>query len=183
MKMTDRTTDRNKNSSAMLGVCAALGLILGATAATADEMPQYRVAAIKGMAFGDRVLNEDYDKAIELLERRERKGIDAFYRATNLCVAYIKTGALEEARASCNSAVEHIEHFLDERGRVDAPHELEAARRLHAVALSNRGVAFAVGGQNELAQADFEAASNLEARLDEPEINLAQLTIAEATGR
>ncbi len=179
MKMTDRTTDRNRNVSAILGVCAALGLVLGAHTATADEMPRYRVAAIKGMAFGDRVLREDYDHAIELLERRERKGIDAFYRATNLCVAYIKTGALEEAKASCNSAVEHIEHFLDERGRADANREFEAARRLHAVALSNRGVAFAVGGQNELAQVDFEAASNMEARLDEPEINLAQLTLAE----
>jgi tetratricopeptide (TPR) repeat protein len=175
-------TDRKKTSSTVLGVCAAIGLALCAATASADDKPQYRVAAIKGMAFGDRVLREDYDKVIELLERRERKGIDAFYRATNLCVAYIKTGALEEAEASCNSAVERIEQFLAERGTIHSPQERQAVRRLHAVALSNRGVAFAVSGQSERAQADFEAAGSIESRLKEPAINLARLTLAEASG-
>ena len=59
---------------------------------------------------------------------------------------------------------------------------MQAARRLKAAALSNRGVAYAVAGQNELAHADFEAASKIESRLEEPEINLARLTLAEASG-
>jgi tetratricopeptide (TPR) repeat protein len=177
-----KLTDRKKTSSPMLRVCAAVGLALSAATATADDIPQYRVAAIKDTAFGDRVLSEDYNRAIELLERREGKGIDAFYRATNLCVAYIKTGALEEAEASCNSAVERIENFPAVRGTTHSPQERDAARRLHAVALSNRGVAYAVSGQDELAQADFEAAGNVESRLKEPAINLARLTLAKASG-
>ena len=177
-----KVVDRNKNARTALGVCAAVALALGTGAAVADDTPSYRVAAIKDVAFGDRVLREDYEKAIDLLERRERRGIEAFYTATNLCVAYIKTGAQEEAEASCNSAVEQIEYVLAQRGRIDSPTEMQAARRLKAAALSNRGVAYAVAGQNELAHADFEAASKIESRLEEPEINLARLNLAEASG-
>jgi hypothetical protein len=78
--------------------------------------------------------------------------------------------------------VERIEHFLAERATIYSPQERQAVRRLHAVALSNRGVAFAVSGQNERAQADFEAAARIESRLKEPAINLARLTLAEASG-
>lgn len=156
------------------GILTTIALVLGAASAAAGEAESYRVAAIKDAAYGNLIMREKFDTAIERLERRDRKGIYGFYTATNLCVAYIKTGSLENAEASCTLAVDSIEALLAARARVDIDSELHSVRRYVALALSNRGVMHAVSGRNTEAQSDFEAARDIETRLAEPSINLAR---------
>lgn len=164
------------------GVLTTIALILGAGTAAAGEVESYRVAAIKDTAYGNLIMREEFDSAIERLESRKRTGINGFYMATNLCVAYIKTAALENAAASCALAVDSIEAVLADRTNVDTPTELMSVRRFHALALSNRGVMHAVSGRDAEAQADFEAARDIETRLKEPSINLARHAASAAPG-
>ena len=164
------------------GICAAIALALGAGSAAAEEATSYHVAAIKDSAYGRLILKDDFGAAIDKLEDRDRKGIDGFYTATNLCVAFIKTGELERAESSCSLAVDEIEKVLANELRYDSAAELNAIRKFHALALSNRGVAYAVNGDHDLAQADFEAADEIESRLKEPALNLALLASAATPG-
>ncbi len=156
------------------GILTMITLVLGAGTAAAGEAESYRLAAIKDTAYGSLILREQFDTAIERLERRDRKGIHGFYTATNLCVAYVKTASLENAAASCALAVDTIEGVLAARSRADTAPELHSVRRFLALALSNRGVMHAVSGRDAEAQADFEAARDIESRLKEPSINLAR---------
>jgi hypothetical protein len=156
------------------GILTTIALVLGAASAAAGEVESYRVAAIKDTAYGNLILREEFDTAIERLERRDRKGMAGFYTATNLCVAYIKTASLESAEASCALAVDTIEAVLASRVSTDTESELKSVRRFLALALSNRGVMHAVTGRDAEAQADFEAARSIESRLKEPSINLAR---------
>ncbi len=156
------------------GILTTMALVLGAGSAAAGEVESYRVAAIKDSAYGNLIMREEFDTAIERLERRDRKGLPGFYTATNLCVAYIKTASLESAQASCALAVDTIEAVVAGRSRIDSESELKPVRRYLALALSNRGVLHAVSGRDAEAQADFEAAREIESRLEEPSINLAR---------
>ncbi len=156
------------------GILTTIALVFGAGTAAAGEAESYRLAAIKDTAYGSLILREQFDTAIERLERRERKGIYGFYTATNLCVAYLKTASLENAAESCALAVDTIEDVMADRSRGDADPALYSVRRFLALALSNRGVMHAVSGRDAEAQADFEAARAIESRLKEPSINLAR---------
>lgn len=163
-------------------LCSAAVLALGAGPAVADDEHNYHVAAIKDAAYGRLITREKFGSAIDRLEGRDRKGIDGFYAATNLCVAYIKTGELSLADESCNLAVEKIETVLHARVRAESPAEAGGIRRFFALALSNRGVVHAVSGRPAMAQADFRAAEDLETRIKEPTINLARLSDSTAPG-
>ena len=164
------------------GILATIALVLGAGTATAGEAESYRVAAIKDAAYGTLIMRKKYDVAIARLERRDRRGLQGFYTATNLCVAYIKTTALDNAERICTDAVDSIEAVLAARSRVDSGAELTSIRRYLALALSNRGVMHAVTGRDAEAQADFEAARDIESRLEEPAINLARHAVALTPG-
>lgn len=164
------------------GILTTIALVVGAGPAAAGEAESYRVAAIKDTAYGNLIMREEFDRAIERLERRDRKGIAGFYTATNLCVAYIKTASFADAEVSCARAVDAIEAVLAEKDRGDAAAELSSARRFLALALSNRGVMHALTGRDAAAQADFEAAREIESRLEEPSINLARHAVAVTPG-
>ena len=165
-------------------VCSTFVLALGTSTAGAEtEALTYRLSAIQDAAYGRMILSDDFKSAIDRLEDRSRRGISGFFAATNLCVAYIKTGDLEHAETSCATAVEEITALAEARnpGYGEATDSM-ALRRFIAMALSNRGVARALEGQYELAAADFEKAIDIKSRLAEPAINLARLERAVATG-
>ena len=162
---------------------AIASLVFGATAATAEET-SYSVSVIKDAAYGRLILEQDYEAAIEELEQVEAEGLEAFYAATNLCVAYLKTGELTAATAACDTAVQEIEAVLETRVPSHSmyPESQRNRRDFLAIALTNRGVVQAVDGKGSLAEADFLAAVEVRSRLNQAGDNLAHLTQMAALG-
>ncbi len=170
---TQAEADMDSNKG--FGLTKALtfaALMFGATAANADDTG-YSVSVIRDAAYGQLILDEEYDAAIEELEQVETRGLDAFYAATNLCIAYLKTGALPEAQANCDKAVQEIEAVLETRVSNHGlyPETQRNRRAFLAIALTNRGVVQALDGKDVLAEADFVAAIEVRSRLDQPETN------------
>ncbi|MEM1260825.1 MAG: hypothetical protein AAGH76_00365 [Pseudomonadota bacterium] len=80
--------------------CLAMGAAVSANATT--EMQVF-----EGFASSRAVLSERYTTAIAIAEKRQRSNV-AFLRvvnATSLCVARVKTGALDLALPACEAAV------------------------------------------------------------------------------
>lgn len=161
----------------MVKTIALASLVLGTAPATAEETG-YSVKAISDAAYGRYILAGEYEAAINELEQADAEGLEAFYVANNLCVAYLKTGELSEAKESCDTAIEEIETVLETResSRLLYPMSPSHRRGFLAIALANRGVVQAMDGNDELARADFIAAMGVRSRLDQPESNLAHLT-------
>ncbi len=162
---------------ALVTTCTLASLVLGTAAANADES-QFTVAVIQDAAHGRSILTEDYQAAIDALQTVDAEGLEAFYVANNLCVAYLKTGELERAKQSCDDAVVAIEAILDTRETGTSLYlgSLAQRRSFLAVALTNRGVVQAAEGDHELAREDFRAAIEVRSRIEQPETNLAHLT-------
>ncbi|MEM8984843.1 MAG: hypothetical protein AAGC71_17675 [Pseudomonadota bacterium] len=83
----------------------ALAVLLGfaTDASAASEMQVF-----EGFASSRAVLAERYTDAIAIAEKRQRTEV-AFFKianATSLCVAHLKTGALELASTACEAAVD-----------------------------------------------------------------------------
>jgi tetratricopeptide (TPR) repeat protein len=157
--------------------CATVILAIALGSASAEtNKPRYTVAVISDTAYGEQVLKEDYKAAIARLEGRQFRGIKGFYAATNLCVAYMKTGDVESAQSICDSAVLRIRDAIDsERSTFGTHYRSQAYRRFLAMALSNRGVAHVLAGSPELARADFRDAMETSPKIRVPEVNLARL--------
>lgn len=159
------------------GAALILAAFMG-TASAEPEAPRYTVGVIEDAAHGAEVLSERYDKAIARLERSRAHGIDRYYAATNLCVAYIKTGRFEDALQSCDDAVTYIANEIDAQSAT-FPRSRKAMAYAYntflAMALSNRGVAHAVTGAHDLARDDFKAALETKPRIHEATVNLARL--------
>lgn len=164
-------------------VLSIASLLFGAAAASAEETA-YSVIAIEDAAHSQLILDENYEAAIDELVQIEAEGLDAFYASTNLCIAYLKVGRLTEARTSCDTAVQEIETMLESRAitRSQYPVSQRKRRAFLAIALTNRGVVQAIDGKDSLAEADFLAAIEVRARLDQPETNLAHFTQMAALG-
>jgi hypothetical protein len=103
--------------------------------------------------------------------------VDAFTAligATNLCVAYTKTGAFKEASKSCDAAVALAR-------RADTPSARGIAREsATAHALSNRGVLRALRGDAAGAVSDLRAAGKSIGSSQVPARNLAHLESSSA---
>ncbi len=177
MDFTKDSTTAIRLKKAVMTTCALASLVLGATAANADES-QFTVAVIQDAAHGRTILAEDYQSAIDALQTVDAEGLEAFYVANNLCVAYLKTGELAKAKQSCDDAVLAIEAVLEARGTGTSLHagSLAQRRSFLAVALTNRGVVRASDGESDMARADFRAAIEVRSRTERPETNLAHLT-------
>ena len=162
----------------------AFGSILFGAAVASAEETGYSVSVIKDAAYGALILDENYEAAIKELEQVEAEGLEAFYAATNLCIAYLKTGELPEAKENCDIAVQEIETVLDTWVPNHAlyPENQRQRRGFLAIALTNRGVVQAVDGNESLAKADFLAATQVRSRLDQPEANLAHFSQMAALG-
>ncbi len=156
---------------------AVLTATLMCSAVEAEEaVLRPTVAFIENAAQGRQITQADYEAAIAGLEDSAAYGMGAFYAANNLCVSYLKLGDLDEARTACDAAVERINALTDAPRRLHLGAVTPADRgRFLAVALSNRGVVSAAGGQKALALADFRAAIEADSRFREAKTNLAWL--------
>ncbi len=134
---------------------------------TAEETAAatYTMAVIKNEAYGRQVTAGKYDQAIEKITRGGVRAKDRFANHVNLCVAYTKTKDIESANLSCNAALAGLKKQEDRSTRSKKSAVYGAYERDLALALSNRGVLFAVSGDTKRARESFAAAIELQTGL------------------
>ena len=142
--------------------------------ANADELT-YTMTTIVDASYGDQVAAGEYDKAIEKLSASSSKN-DAFFKSTNLCVAYTKTGNIAEATIACDAAVEKARHMdFEKRSQLSRRFQVKTQKTYLAMALTNRGVLHAVTGDVERAQQAFSEALDTNEDAKPAKTNLAKL--------
>lgn len=156
-------------------IFALLAMSSFATAtAHADELT-YTMTTIIDASYGDKVAAGNYDEAIEKLSASESKN-DAFFKATNLCVAYTKIGNFAEATIACDAAVEKARQMdFEKRSQISRRFQVKTQKTYLAMALTNRGVLHAVTGDVELAQQAFSEALDTYENAKPAKTNLAKL--------
>jgi hypothetical protein len=143
---------------AVLGL-AALGAMMSSAAARADAPPRRLV--LSGYADGvqgENLITGRYALVIQQLAGHgARFEDDEVSASTNLCVAYIMTRRLSEARAACDEAVRDAQ--------LDPSSSTMLSRLAHdeemAIAYSNRAVLKLVEGQPTSAAHDIAKARGL----------------------
>jgi len=155
---------------------AALFSVLACGCAFADDAePVYTMTVIVDAAHGSKVAAGKYERAIEMITATKRTS-DPYSEQTNLCVAYTKTGDLENAARACETAVALVRDEPNGwRGVLAAPRS-RTHRVYLALALSNLGVLQVARGTPDVARENFREALALEAGLSAPKINLERLT-------
>ena len=161
-------------------VMCALSLAVACTPAWSDtSKPNYEMAFFTDSAQGSKILTGKYEQAIAKINTKTSYK-DSLHVKTNLCVAYTKSGNIEEAAVACEEAVVAAKSFRKVRRSdlaVETPAQIRA--RYLAIALSNRGVLNAVMGDFDAARADFDAALEQQARLSSVQANIEKLETAE----
>ena len=153
----------------------AASLVAAAPLAAEENAEAYTMTVIVDAAHGSKVATGKYEHAIEKITAAKRS-TDAYSTQTNLCVAYTKTGALEEATTACEAALAIMLDGRKSRSSYFAPAQAEKLDRVYlALALSNLGVLQAAKGSTEMARATFLEAVELDTGLSAPKINLARL--------
>lgn len=177
----------NRKRSMKLSALVALALSHSAFAATAqatdadaDGKP-FAMTLHADRAYGHSILKGKLDHAIKRLSANPKTSAIP-ENATNLCVAYTKARELDKAIAACDVAVAKLtskKNAIDKR-----PYRYEQLRvSVHtdlSIALSNRGVLFAVKGEHEKARENFLTALQLEYDRSRAEDNLARLSSVES---
>lgn len=147
---------------------------LASTTANADELA-YTMTTIIDIAYGEQVAAGKYEKAIENLTATDNRS-NAFFIATNLCVAYTKVGDFTQATIACDAAVEKASEMgSDRRSQISKRFRLRAQKSYLATSLTNRGVLHAVMGNVDLAHQDFIDALDTDSGAKVAKINLARL--------
>lgn len=172
-------TKRNdENFARKLAVTFAVSALAFSVSGGAEERQSaYTLTAISNASYGSQVTKGEYDYAIDRITSPGFNKQDSFESTVNLCVAYTKTGSLENAAMTCDAAISKVRQRMDSGSAFvlsSLPGYAVPERDL-AVALSNRGVLRAVQGEIELARQDFAAAVELKTGLDAPKINLIRL--------
>ena len=127
------------------------------TIANADELT-YTMTTIVDASYGDQVAAGKYDRAIQKLSASSSKS-DAFFKATNLCVAYTKVGNFADAAIACDTAVDKAKSMdYEKRSQISRRFQVKTRKTYLAMALTNRGVLHAVTGNVELAHQAFSEA-------------------------
>ena len=161
-------------------VMCALSLAVACTPAWSDtSKPNYEMAFFTDSAQGSKILTGKYEQAIAKINTKTSYN-DSLHVKTNLCVAYTKSGNIEEAAVACEEAVVAAKTFRKVRRSdlaVETPAQIRA--RYLAIALSNRGVLKAVMGDFDAARADFDAALAQQARFASVQANIEKLENAE----
>lgn len=150
-----------KNKISLSTVTLMFGLATGGALAD-DKQPlnttpqAYVMSSIEDEAFGKEVVAGNYHQAIASLSNVSLGLGSRFAIKSNLCVSYVMTGDADNAQAACDAAVQFAS-----RGTAAPNYRFhEATRRDKAIALSNRGVMYAITGQTDAAMRDFDAAAS-----------------------
>lgn len=152
-------------------------LLLSVSAHAGEDDPVYTMTVISNLSFGHAVTAGRYDEAIDQITSAVDVADASFEAKTNLCVAYTKSGDLENAAVACDAAVDTIQKRSQHAKRYAPVYEADTYRAYEALALSNRGVLHAVRGEDAQAREDFLEAKKLRARLVAPGVNLARLDV------
>ncbi len=157
-------------------LAASAAILLSVNAHAVKPAPVYTMTVFEDERFGGEVQAGNYADAIEKLTPVTERRKNDFAAATNLCVAFTKSGDLENAVDVCNRAVAVARKGARRTSTSSAGiFAVTTSRTRLALALSNRGVLRAALGDAELARRDFEEAVKLRAALSAPKINLARL--------
>lgn len=173
-----KTLTDMKTTRALVVTCALLLGPVFSMPVTAEETPaaEYTMAVIKNEAYGRRVTAGKYEQAIDRITRGGGRVKDRFADQVNLCVAYTKTKDIENANAACNAALAGLRKQEARATRSKKGPLYGNYKKDLAVALSNRGVLFAVSGDAERAKESFAAAIELQTSLSHiAESNLERL--------
>ena len=158
------------------GSVALLFTALSCVSATASaDEPVFTMTTIIDSAHGAEIAAGKYQQAIEKIAVIDND-VDAFFNNTNLCVAYTKTGSLDDALFACSAAVEQADGISFYRlGYLSRSFKERRRSEYLAMALSNRGVLRAAMGDVELARQDFVEALSVRARSSVAKTNLVRL--------
>jgi hypothetical protein len=154
-----------------------LGLLFGlAVAASAQAEPRagaFQMLVAEDSVTGQHLIEGDIDAA---LAQGETRSLNRFSALNDRCVSLTLNRELERAEVVCNDAVREARRSGNSGspGRGFQGTEIDPRSR-RAMALTNRGVLYALQGRGELARGDFDAAVMLNARLAAAEENLAIL--------
>jgi tetratricopeptide (TPR) repeat protein len=177
----------NRKRSMKLSGLVALALSHSAFAGTAQaaekdaEVKPYAMTVHEDRAHGLSILKGKIDHAIKRLSANPKTSANP-ENATNLCVAYAKAKELDKAIAACDVAVAEL---TSKNNAIDKhPYRYDQLRVSVqtdlSIALSNRGVLFAVKGEDEKAREIFLTALQLEYDRSRAEDNLARLNSVES---
>lgn len=167
---------------AALPLLAALSLVAAMPAAAENPAEVYRMVVFSDAGHGAAVMRGKYEKAIARITAAPERSYNAFEKSTNLCVAYTKSGDLDNANDACDSALSSIRAklaALSEGAKAARTARLTYDKHL-ALALSNRGVLHAVEGDEASARESFEAATEASPSLSAARTNLARLDTPES---
>ncbi len=171
-----KTTLAQLKTNGILAVAAIAGataLLAADVAMAEEEAAAYKMVVFSDQRHGAKVAKGNYEKAIAKITAAPERRRDVFETKTNLCVAYTKSGDLENAETNCEAALVYIREK-----HAAAPSTNAIGLRYEkylSVALSNRGVLYAVNGDLDSARSTFEEAMELKARISMPKRNLARL--------
>lgn len=172
---------RQKETVRIAAIAAAfVASSLSVSAQAEDPNAAYTMIAITDASYGRKVTSGRYEQAIERITMRRIRNSEFFESKTNLCVAYTKSGDLENASVACNDAIEYVRKRVDSN---KSTARIPIAQRINlAAALTNRGVLHAVTGKHDLARRDFVEADSLRSGLSAPKASLARLESADSSG-
>lgn len=173
----NRKSKKRASIGALTLLLTAIGTLPGA--ASAHDLA-YRMTTIIDSAHGREVVAGQYDLAIEKIAASRTDG-DAFFASTNLCVAYAKSGDMDDAIAACDAAVRHAATVsVDMYGDLSRASRARLRNKYQALALSNRGVLYAINGEFARAREDFTQALKAKSYRQAARVNLARLAEVEA---
>lgn len=171
------TTVRKLSAKAATLIVAVLTTSLSATAMAETNEPHYTMTVYSDTQLGQKVIEGDYEAAIGKASSLLGAKRPSFTSMTSLCVAFAKSGDLDQAAQTCDAAIARLESQEQNLiRRASSRREGKAAySRYMAVALANRGVLHAAMGESQLARNYFEQAVNLQTGIEGASTNLARL--------
>ena len=127
-----------------LGIAVAATLLLASAAHADTEAPKLKLAGFVDAAEGIELIAGDYATVIEKLAPHSFAfDADEVAASTNLCVAYVAMGRLDEAHDACDEAIKIAR--LDQRG--GTLQQRIAYEDAVAVAVANRAVLTKLSGE------------------------------------
>jgi hypothetical protein len=163
----DSSSRNSREPFRVLGLAAAVSLLLGSAAAQAGEQSHnFVLTAYSNGRGGADLVSGNYEAADKALHyHASLSAFDGSSSSNNRCIALAMTKQWDAARAACNEAVRDAEHE-----KASLPSYQYWARKLEndyvAVALSNRAVFHWMSADSAAAAADLKRAATLSPNAD-----------------
>ncbi len=170
-----------KNFLSLIVTTAVLLPFSASALADSAQVPPYAMTVLIDQAHGKKIVNGSFERAISKLASNA-KTPSRHQSLSNLCVAYAKTREFDKALRSCDAAIVLLQTRIAQ-GEGRRSRKEENRRVLESdlsIALSNRGVIFAVRGDLDRAREYFQAAIDLPVDHSRADDNLRRLAAIES---